>query len=313
MNIDTFDLNLLRMFHAMMEERNVTRAAQRVHLSQPAASHALARLRKQIGDPLFVRAGRRMIPTAKAAELGPAVGEMLKHLAPALGAAPFDPAVSSATFRIGMIDFVEYLLSPLFSRLIRKDGPHLRMLVRAPDPESVESQLASGELDMAIGVFDASAAGIHGRRLADQPMVGVVRKGHPLAKGKISAQHLRDTPRLSTTARHNGVESPFDKQLARAGIAGEVVYVTQNFFSVPMLLKTTDLLLVTGAGLAQLLCSQHPLVTLPLPARLPALQAQLLWHERTHYDPAQKWMRERLLEVALRSQPGRPSAEPARA
>jgi DNA-binding transcriptional LysR family regulator len=303
MNIDTFDLNLLRMFHAMMEERNVTRAAQRVHLSQPAASHALARLRKQLGDPLFVRAGRVMIPTAKAAELGPAVNEMLRHLAPALGHASFDPNVSEATFRIGMIDFVEYLLSPLFSRLIRKDGPHLRVMVHAPDPGSVESQLAGGELDMAIGIFDPQTAGIHARRLADQPMVGVVRKGHPLAKSNATPQQFRNTPRLSTTTHHNGAESLLDKQLARAGIAGDVVYVTQNFFSVPLLLKTTDLLLVTGAGVAQLLCSQHPLAQIPLPVQLPPLQAHLIWHERTHYDPAQKWMRDTLMEVALRPRP----------
>src|SRR5260221_6804104 len=99
MNISNFDLNLLRVFDAMMAERNVTRAAQRVFLSQPAVSHALARLRKEIGDPLFVRAGREMIPTARATELGPAVHTMLDPLAFAIGKKRLAPRTFAALFR----------------------------------------------------------------------------------------------------------------------------------------------------------------------------------------------------------------------
>ena len=306
MNTSNFDLNLLRVFDAMMAERNVTRAAQRVHLSQPATSHALARLRKEIGDPLFVRAGRSMIPTAKASALGPAVHEMLEQLAPALGTAPFDPTQSGATFRIGMIDFVEYLLSPLFARLITAFGPQMRIMVHAPDPVTVQTQLAGGDLDMAVGLYEPTTAGIHGRPLAEQPMTGIVRRGHPLSQGRITAKQFRDAPRIATTARRNALGTTFERQLKRAGIAGEVAYVTQNFFSIPVLLQSTDLLLVTGESIAQLLCSQHPLVMVPLPVRMPPLQAHLIWHERTHYDPAQKWMRDKLLQALLVAGPRAP-------
>lgn len=313
MNIRNFDLNLLRVFDAMMAERNVTRAAQKVNLSQPAASHALARLRQEIGDPLFVRAGREMIPTAKASSLGPAVHDLLEQLGSVLGNTRFDPCVSNATFRIGMVDFVEYLLAPTFSSLICKEGPHIRFMVHAPDPLTVQAQLAGSELDMALGVFEPSAAGIHSRRLADQPLVGVVRKGHALARGKITAQQFRNAQRLATTAQRNSLGGSFDRQLAKAGMAGEVVYVTQNFFAVPSVLAGTDLLLVTGESVAQLLCSQHPLVQVDLPAKLMPLQAHLIWHERTHRDPAQRWMRDRLVEATIAlGEPGQGNPIPAR-
>src|SRR5258706_11355064 len=117
MNISNFDLNLLRGFDAMMAERNVTRAAQRVFLSQPAVSHALARLRKEIGDPLFVRAGREMIPTARATELGPAVHTMLDQLALAIGKTRFDPPTSAPLVRIGNVRIPGDPLPPLFSKL----------------------------------------------------------------------------------------------------------------------------------------------------------------------------------------------------
>jgi DNA-binding transcriptional LysR family regulator len=295
MNIANFDLNLLRVFDAMMAERNVTRAAQKVNLSQPAASHALARLRSEIGDPLFVRAGREMIPTPKASALGPAVHDLLDKLGAMLGQTTFDPCVSTATFRLGMIDFVEFLLAPIFSRLICKEGPNTRFVVINPDPATVQAQLANGELDMALGIFEPTAPGIHARRLGDQALVGLVKKGHPLSRGKVSAAQLRDAQRLATSPDRSGHGGAFDRQLARAGIAGEVVYVTQNFFAVPTILAETDLLLITGRSVAQLLCSQHPLAMVTLPASLAPLQAHLLWHERSHHDPAQKWMRDKLV------------------
>ncbi|PYX52743.1 MAG: hypothetical protein DMG76_28405 [Acidobacteria bacterium] len=168
MNISNFDLNLLRVFDAMMAERNVTRAAQRVFLSQPAVSHALARLRKEIGDPLFVRAGREMIPTAKATELGPAVHTMLDQLALVVGKTRFDPRTSAAVFRIGIVDVREYLLAPLFAKLMREEGSRVRLLVHGFDDANFQAQLASGALDIAVSMPQPPAPGIHSRKLSTQ-------------------------------------------------------------------------------------------------------------------------------------------------
>src|SRR5258708_30575590 len=150
MNISNFDLNLLRVFDAMMAERNVTRAAQRVFLSQPAVSHALARLRKEIGDPLFVRAGREMTPTARATELGPAVHTMLDQLALAVGKTRFDPRTSAAVFRIGVVDVREYLLAPMFAKLMREEASSIRFLFPRFYHSNFQPQLPSRPFDIPL-------------------------------------------------------------------------------------------------------------------------------------------------------------------
>jgi len=272
MNISNFDLNLLRVFDAMMAERNVTRAAQRVFLSQPAVSHALARLRKEIGDPLFVRAGREMIPTARATELGSAVHTMLDQLALVIGKTRFDPRTSAAVFRIGIVDVREYILAPLFAKLMREEASRIRFLVHGFDDSNFQAQLASGALDIAISMPQLPAPGIHSRKISTQTLVGLVRKGHPLTRGRATAG-----------------------QLEKAGVTGEVVYATPHFLAVPTLLANSNLLLVTSDNVARLLCGQHSLSVVQLPVRVP-IEPHIMWHERTHHDPAQRWMRDKVLE-----------------
>src|SRR5258706_2389227 len=246
MNISNFDLNLLRVFDAMMAERNVTRAAQRVFLSQPAASHALARLRKEVGDPLFVRAGREMIPTARATALGPAVRTMLDQLASVLGSTRFDPRTSVAAFRIGGIDLAEYLLAPMFAKLMCDEAPHVRFLFHAFDDANYQAQLASGALDIAVTNLERPAPGIHSRKIIALPLVGLVRNGHPLTRRRATARQFKEVPRLATADRGYRFDGPIDRLLEKAGIAGEVAYGTPQYFAVPTLLANSNLLHVTG-------------------------------------------------------------------
>ena len=295
MNISNFDLNLLRVFDAMMAERNVTRAAQRVFLSQPAASHALARLRKEVGDPLFVRAGREMIPTARATELGSAVHTMLDQLALVIGKTRFDPRTSAAVFRIGIVDVREYLLAPLFAKLMREEASRIRFLVHGFDDSNFQAQLASGALDIAISMPQLPAPGIHSRKLSTQTLVGLVRKGHPLTRGRATAGQFKKVSRLAITLRSDRFEGPADRLLEKAGVTGEVVYATPHFLAVPILLTNSDLLLVTSDNVARLLCVQHQLSVVRLPVRVP-IEPHIMWHERTHHDPAQRWMRDQILE-----------------
>ncbi len=296
MNISSFDLNLLRVFDAMMAERNVTRAARRVFLSQPAASHALARLRKEIGDPLFVRAGREMIPTARATVLGPSVRSLLDQLGSLLSETQFDPRTSAATFRIAGIDLVEYLLAPMFATLMREEAPHVRFLFRAFDDSNYQAQLGSGALDITVSAQPPPTPGIHSRKTIALKVVGLVRNGHPLTRKRVTARQFKEVPRLVVSDRVFRVEGPADRLLEKAGIAGKVGYATQHYFAVPTLLANSDLVLVTGDAVARLLCAQHPLAEIQLPARLPPVEGHIVWHERTHRDPAQQWMREKIQE-----------------
>src|SRR5260370_8646795 len=198
MNISNFDLNLLRVFDAMMAERNVTRAAQRVFLSQPAVSHALARLRKELGEPLFVAAGREMIPTARATELGPAVHTMLDQLALAVGKTRFDPRTSAAVFRIGVVDVREYLLAPLFAKLMREEASRIRFLVHGFDDSNFQAQLASGVLDIAVSMPQPPAPGSHSRKITTQTLFARTRKGQPLTRGPATPGQFKTVSRLPT-------------------------------------------------------------------------------------------------------------------
>src|SRR5258708_8221110 len=213
MNISNFDVTLLRVCDAMMAARNVTRAAQRVFLSQPAVSHARARVRKEIGDPLFVRAGREMTPTARATELGAAVHTMLDQLALAVGKTRFDPRTSAAVFRIGVVDVREYLLAPLFAKLMREEASRIRFLVHGFDDSNFQAQLASGALDIAMSMPQPPAPGIHSRKISTQTLVGLVREGHPLTRRRATATQFKKVSRLSITLRSELFEGPADRLL----------------------------------------------------------------------------------------------------
>jgi DNA-binding transcriptional LysR family regulator len=298
MNIDNFDLNLLRVFDAMFAERNVTRAARRVFLSQPAVSHALARLRKEVGDPLFVRAGNEMIATKKAIALAPGVRSVLDQLGELLSDATFDPKTSAAVFRIGIGDLAEYILAPLFTRLMREEAPLLRFNINSFSEADYQAQLGSGALDVVFTVSQSAGAGIYSRKTGPQNLVGVVRKGHPFTRKRISTPHFKQA-RLLAVARSDRTEGPLQRSLQDAGIAEQVAYSTPHFFAVPNILANSDLVLIQSAGVARALCAGYPLAVVQIPVRLPPIEPQLMWHERTHRDPAQRWMRERILEALL--------------
>lgn len=293
MNKMNFDLNLLRVFDAMMAERNVTRAAQRLFLSQPATSHALSRLRHEIGDPLFIRLGREMVPTAKAMTLAPTVRAMLEQLAEALEDTPFDPATATTTFRIGLVDVMEYLLAPKFARLIREEAPQIRFAIQSYDSASYQTQLGNATLDIVIGLADPTAQNIHSSKLAALSPVGLVRKNHPLTQGAPSVREFNQTPRLTTDLRASRPQQAADATVKSA--VDDPIYTTAHFFSVPLLLANSDLLLITSQVVADLLCAQYPLVAVPLPSRHPPLEPHIFWHQRTDNDPAQKWMRAKII------------------
>ena len=298
MNTDNFDLNLLRVFDAMFAERNVTRAARRVFLSQPAASHALARLRKEVGDPLFVRAGNEMIATKKATALAPGIRSVLDQLGELLGDTTFDPKTSTAVFRIGIGDLSEYILAPLFTRLLSDEAPHLRFHINSFSDADFEAQLGSGALDVVVSVCRSAGPGIHSRKTGSQSLVGLVRNGHPFTRERASTLQFKKA-RLLAVARSDRIEGQVQRSLRDAGIAGQVAYWTPHFFAVPKILKNSDLVLIQSVGVARVLCAEHPLSIVRIPVRLPPVEPQVTWHERTHRDPAQRWMRERMLETLL--------------
>lgn len=293
MNIAKLDLNLLVVFDALMHERNVTRAAHRLFLSQPAVSHSLQRLREALGDPLFVRNGRDMTPTPRAEALITVARPLLEGLTEALHGPAFSPAKLEQTFRLALPDVAEFVVVPGLMRLLADEAPRVRLALQDLDLDQFQGQLASGELDAAIIADVPLRPGMHKRMLVrEERVVGLVRRDHPAATRKLTAEKLRQIPRLAVTLSGGRVVSPIEySPLARTHL-GEVMVSTPHFTSTAAALLHSDLILIIGELAGQTLAELFALRVVPLPFDLPAVESSVVWHERTHRDPAQRWFRE---------------------
>jgi LysR family transcriptional activator of mexEF-oprN operon len=293
MNIAKLDLNLLVVFDAMMHERNVTRAAHRVFLSQSAMSHALQRLRSALGDPLFVRNGRDMTPTPRAEALITVVRPLLEGFTEALHGSAFSPARLEQTFRLALPDVAEFSVVPRLMPVLAADAPGVKLALQDLDVDQFQSQLVSGELDAAIIADVPLRPGMHKKALVrEERVVALMRPRHPAAARRLTAQKLRKLPRLAVTLSGGRVVSPIEySSLARSSL-GEVVVSTPHFTSTAAALLNSDLILVIGELAGETLASLFGMKMMQLPIALPAVESSLVWHERTHRDAAQRWFRE---------------------
>lgn len=298
MNISRFDLNLLAVFDALMLERNVTRAARRLHLSQPAVSHALQRLRHALKDPLLVRSGRDMVPTPRAESLEPVVRPLLESLSGALAGADFTPAELDQVFRLGMPDIGEFMLLPRLLPRMAAEAPRVRLAILDFEADTFRRSLATGEIDAVITAAQlAVGPGLHSRVLIHESrVVGVVRRDHPLAGGKLTPSAFRRMQRMAVTMRGGGVASPIEAGLAKQGESVEIGFVSPHFMAAPVVLLSSDMIFLVGEHLAARMAAQFPLRVIELPVKLPPIDAVLVWHERTHRDPAQRWFRDKIVE-----------------
>lgn len=293
MNLSRIDLNLLVVFDALMQERNVTRAARRLFLSQPAVNHALARLRILIGDPLFIRHGREMLPTPRAEALGPSLRPLLEGLSEALLGRAFTPAALDQTFRIALPDIAEWVLMPHLLPALQRDAPHASLALKEIDLDTFQDEMARGELDVALATDIPLRPGMHRQPVVrEERVVGVVRPGHAIAGRPIRQAQLRSIPRLAVTLSGGRIKSPIESAALSRRHLGEVRVSTAHLTSAAATLLHSDLMLVIGELAGHTLADLFGLTTVALPVRMPAVESILVWHERAHRDPAQRWFRE---------------------
>lgn len=298
MNIAKLDLNLLVVFDALMQERNVTRAAYRLFLSQPAVSHALKRLRHAFDDPLFVRNGRDMTPTPRAQALDPVVRPLLDQLTAALHGHAFSPARIDQTFRLALPDVVELVVVPPLLPLLAAEAPRARLALQDLDLDMFQAQLASGELDAAILADVPLRPGMHKRKLVrENAVVGLLRPGHPAAARKLTAGRFRQMSRLAITLSGGRVASPVEQAPYRRNDLGEVMVSTSHFAAAAATLLHSDLILVIGELAGHTLADLFELRVVDLPVKLRPVESVLAWSERTHRDPAQQWFRETIVRA----------------
>lgn len=292
MDIRTVDLNLLLAFDAMLEHRSVTRAGEAIGLSQPAMSAAVARLRTLFDDPLFVKTGAQMQPTARAQALAEPVRRVVQTIrSEILRPGGFDPARSERTFTLITPDIGEMqFVPPLLARLAAQ-APGVRLNVVSRPRTAAADALASGAADLAIGYFpDLKGAGFFQQKLFDNRHVCIVRRDHPRAgDGTI---HLDDYLALGhVVVRPDGREHVYEQHLERRGIDRKVVLQLSHFMSLLPVIEGSDLLATVPMDLAQI-CQRYAQVRiLESPISAPAIPVHQFWHRRAHKDAAGVWLR----------------------
>ena len=290
--LDTLDLNLLRVLDVLMQERKVATAAVRLGLSQPAVSNALARLRTSLGDELLTRTPNGMQPTAFALSVHSSLAPALATVEAALQAkAGFDPLASQWHARLAMTDIGEIVFLPKLIELLATQAPGLQFSTVRNTAIDLPAEMAAGAVDLALGWLPDVPQGFFQRRLFTQRYVCLARVGHPMGKGKFTLAKFLKAQHITVLAEGTG-HARAEAMLHKLGVQRNVVLQVPHFLSVPYLVAQSDLLVTVPDKLAQAAAAVHGLQVLPHPVDIPAFQVNLFWHRRVHQEPENQWLRQ---------------------
>lgn len=294
------DLNLFRVFDAIWRTGSLTLAAEQLHLTQPAVSNALARLREHFGDALFRRQGRRVVPTARAQAIADDVGEALRLLRDSLQSAQaFDALASSRRFTLGMRDNFEVSLLPRLVLALRQHAPRMHLHSAAIDRKRLARQLAEGEMDFGIDVPVAMPADIRQAPLLEIDFCLATRPGHRFAKRRPSVKEWAEAEHVAVSGRSAGPVME-DLALQRAGLTRDVSVRLQNYYAACHLVAASDLVLVLPRFYGEWFSGFIPLHLAATPLPLPPMPILLYWHRNADSDAGHAWLR----ELILRLRPG---------
>jgi DNA-binding transcriptional LysR family regulator len=297
MDIRNVDLNLLVALDALLAEHSVSRAAVRLHLSQPATSALLARLRELFGDPLLLRSARGMLPTPRALELLGPVKQVLDEIdAIVQPRAAFDPARAVQTFTLSASDYVEYALLPMLVDYLERKAPGVRLAVRPLDLQTVAKQMENGEVDLCITGLQNAPAGLHQQPLYAERMVSVVRRKHPGVGARLTLEKFCSLEHILVSVRGSGLSARIDEALAKLGRKRRARLAVPHFLLVPEIVARSDMISALPERLARGYANKLRIFELPL--EIEGFTVGQIWHERNQREPAQLWLREVLLELA---------------
>lgn len=308
-NFRTLDLNLLRVFDQVMAERNLTRAARNLHMTQPAVSNALNRLRDALGDRLVTRSGYGVEPTPRALAVWPAIADALRQLEASLTPGHFAPAEATTSFSLAMADATGAELMPGLVEIMERDAPGVTIRCQPLTTRDPRRLLDDGQIDLAVGFFPAVLADLTAQaqsgnlpafdhqRLYDGRYVCVMRKDHPLSQGPLTLKRFCE-------ARHMLVSfsgRPFgfiDEALAALGRKRRVVLTVNQFFTAGRVVATSDLLTVLPEHFIRVTGRAEQLAQRDLPFEMPPVHVDALWHRRVGQRPDHAWLRQALAASA---------------
>lgn len=291
------DLNLLIAFAVLFREQSVSAAADKLHLGQPAVSGVLSRLRSLFDDPLFIRSGHKMQPTARAQELHSELMPLLEQLQSTLfHQAAFDAQSVNVTLTLGMADWVEIWLMPKLIPALQRAAPGMRLNVIASDPFSDAGRLEGGEMDMAISVAAAGPRWLEREVLTQMPFVTLWHPSQLTLTPPLDTETFAAQPHLLVSYRE-ATRSHFDTLLEKMGHPRRILYTTPHFAALPGLLETLPALASVPAGLANEWQRTRGLQASPLPLEVEPVEVAMLWHLRHSSDPAVMWLKDFIAQV----------------
>jgi DNA-binding transcriptional LysR family regulator len=296
MQLNQIDLNLLVVLDAICTAGGITAAARKLHVTQPALSHALGRLRDVFGDPLFVRDGQKLAPTPLARSLVNPLRQSLHGLEATLNQLTrFDPATSVRAFTLGLRDLLEAIVLPPVLERVARSAPQVDIGVAPVDRRHLEADLTSGALDLAVDILVPVSDRVRRRLYSADRLVVVMRKGHPLAKKRIDLPTYIALEHVVASSRNRGYGLE-DLELQRLGKKRRVRLRCHHYYAAASVVERTDLLLTVPEGYAKVLNEHFDHRIVPLPFAAPPLETYVYWHASSDDDSANRWLRAQFLD-----------------
>ena len=295
-DIRNLDLNLLRALGVLLEERSVSRTAERLHVTQPTVSGMLARLRDIFNDPLFVRTQRGLLPTPRAEALEPALRQLISDATELVSPNEFDPGSSTVPLSISVNDYMQsVLVLPLIANL-RRQAPRMQFCIRNLEIADLTSMLARGAIDVAVTIPAFTDPSLRAQFLYREEYVMAVRKQHPIRERQVSLKTFLDYDHVLVSPTDGAFEGPTDLALKKLGATRRVALSVSSFFALIEVLQEDDLI----ALLPRRLFYRHSenLRIVNAPVEVAGFDVIAAWHARTEHEPAHVWLREQLFALA---------------
>ncbi|MBW7472710.1 LysR family transcriptional regulator [Marinobacter sp. F4218] len=297
MALNRLDLNLLHVFDTIYREGSLTRAARALHLTQPAVSHSLSRLRDHFDDRLFTRQGNQMVPTPLARRFLESMRPGLTQIQSAVNQFhAFDPANQRKTYSLGLRDILESTFLPQLMRRL-DPYPNLEIFSQRIARREMETQLAAGKLDFAVDVLLPVSDQTAHELLRRDRLVVLARTGHPLADGGLSMEDYLTARHVLVSSRTEGPGIE-DFELSRLGVQRSIRLRCQHYYAACRVVEKTDLLLTMPEAYARIIAQRANIVIMDPPANLPSIDVHLYWHKAYEREPALIWFREQLREIS---------------
>jgi DNA-binding transcriptional LysR family regulator len=298
MQLSRVDLNLFVVFDAIYTEGSISRAAELLHLTQPAVSHALGRLRGTLGDELFVRTSRGVNPTPMARNMIKAVRQSLQVLQSVVQEGHrFEPATAERTFRLSLRDIFEVMLLPGLSAVLNRVAPGIVVECQNVPRQEMVNELATGRLDLAAEVLVNVQSDVCYQKVSlNTPLVCVMRVDNPAAQDRLTFERYLELKHVLVSSRFKGPGYE-DMKLARRGHRRRIGFRTQHYYSAALVVSQTDMALTVPRSFAETLQQNIPLRVVELPFAVQAPELFLYWHRSVDRDPANQWLRRQIFKL----------------